>query len=72
MISGKSIDNNLRLSKITEEKLNISVDGISSSRGNSVINQLNENVGGFSSDDERLHIKGNNQKSIGNAGSDKN
>ena len=38
MINGKSIDNNLRLSKITEEKLNISVDGISSSRGNSVIN----------------------------------
>lgn len=60
MINGKSIDNNLRLSKITEEKMNISVDGISSSRGNSVINQFAENINGFSSEDERLHIKGNN------------
>lgn len=42
-MNNKNIDTNLRLSRITEEKLNISVDGVSSSRGNSVINQMNEN-----------------------------
>ena len=33
----RNIDTNLKLSRISEEKLNISVDGISSSRGNKSI-----------------------------------
>lgn len=50
-INSKLIDNNLRLSRITEEKLNMSVDGISS-RGNSVINHhLSSDING--PDDEK-------------------
>lgn len=50
----KLIDNNLRLSRITEEKMNNSVDGYSS-RGNSVINHIIDNsvINGPGSDDEK-------------------
>ena len=37
IINRNNVDNNLRLSRISEEKLNISVDGISSARGNKSI-----------------------------------
>ena len=37
VINRNNVDNNLRLSRISEEKLNISVDGISSARGNKSI-----------------------------------
>lgn len=53
--NAKLIDNNLRLSRITEEKLNNSMDGISS-RGNSVIHHINDNsvMNGPGSDDEKF------------------
>ncbi len=39
-VNRNNIDNNMRLSRISEEKLNISVDGISSARNNkSIIDQ---------------------------------
>eukprot|EP00347_Sterkiella_histriomuscorum_P022565 403338002 len=61
-INNKIIDNNLRLSRITEEKMNNSVDGISS-RGNSVIHNINDSsqINGPSGfDDEKSKIlKGN-------------
>lgn len=60
-MNSKLIDNNLRLSRITEEKMNMSVDGVSS-RGNSVINHhssdANGPAGGFDDDKSKLKNDG--------------
>ena len=65
MLNRNNVDNNLRLSRISEEKLNISVDGISSARGNkSIIDQdllgdhMNKSqiVGGI--DDDKILLRG--------------
>ena len=61
-MNSRLIDNNLRLSRITEEKMNMSVDGISSSRGNSVINHINDSTlnNGNGDDNEKNNHKGKN------------
>ncbi len=61
----RNLDNNLRLSRISEEKLNISVDGISSARNKSIMEHnehlnMSQMVGNV--DDEKYMLRGNQQK----------